>query len=138
MTTNYGLDLSSLDDVDETRVVSGVELVAQDALWRLKTPPAMGILEDDAPDYGMDLLEAIGSAEVKGDAASLPDRIRSELTEDPRILTVDATVVATTNGPVTEYAINIRCETADGPFELVGKVDDAGLDLAIKLLPGAA
>jgi len=136
MTTNFGLDLSSLDDVDETREVSGAELIAQDALWRLKTPRAMGILEGDAPDYGFDLLEAIGSAETDADAASLPDRIRGELIKDERILSVNATVIATVNGPSAVFDITIRCETADGPFELVGLATDASLDLAVKLLPG--
>ncbi len=136
MSSDFGTDLSSLDELDETREVSGVELVAQDAVWRLKTPRAMGILEGDAPDYGMDLLEALGSAETEADAASLPDRIAAELTKDTRILTVKATVIRTVEGPATLFDIRIRCETAEGPFELVGLVNDAGLDLAVKLLPG--
>ncbi len=136
MTTDFGLDLSSLDDVDETREVTGIELVAQDALWRLKSPRAMGILEGDAPDYGFDLLEAIGSAVTEEDAASLPDRIGAELTKDERILTVSATVARSTEGPSTAFAITIRCETAEGPFELVGLAGNEELDLAVKLLPG--
>jgi hypothetical protein len=134
--SEFGLDLSSLDDVDETREVSGVELVAQDAVWRLKTPRAMGILEADAPDYGFDLLEALGSAETAADAASLPERIRGELTKDERILTVEATVTALVDGPVTSYDIAIHCETAEGPFDLVGTASDGALELAAKLLPG--
>jgi len=136
MTTNFGTDLSSLDDLDETRVVSGLELVAQDAVWRLKTPRAMGILEGDAPDYGFDLLDAIGSAEVAGDTASLPERIRAELTKDERILSVTATVTRSTEGAVTTFDIVIRCETSEGPFELVGFAGDEELDLAVRLLPG--
>ncbi len=136
MTTDYGLDLSSLDDVDETREVGGLELVAQDAVWRLKTPRAMGILEGDAPDYGFDLLEALGSSETVTDAAALPDRIRAELTKDPRILSVNATVVRTLIGPGTAFDIRIPCDTPDGPFELVGLASDTALDLTIRLLPG--
>jgi hypothetical protein len=136
MTTEFGLDLSSFDDVDETREATGLELVGQDAVWRLKTPRANGILAADAPDYGLDLLEAIGSAETEADAASLPDRIRAELMKDERILSVEATVTRTVEGPATAYDIRIRCETNEGPFELVGRADDAGLDLAVKLLPG--
>lgn len=141
MTTNvdFGLDLSSgADDIDETRTVTGLELVAQDAIWRLQTPRGMGILEADAPDYGFDLLEAIGSAETDSDVASLPDKIEGELTDDPRILTCDATVTRTVKGPTVEYDIKIHCETADGPFDLVGTSDGATLDLASKLLPAAA
>jgi len=136
MTSTFGSDLSSLDDVDETRTVTGVELVAQDAVWRLKTPHEMGILVADAPGYGFDLLEAIGSAEVDGSFETLPDRIRSELTNDERILGVTTTIARTVVGPAVEYDIRIQCETAEGPFELVGTADSEGLELAVKLLPG--
>lgn len=136
--SEFGTDLSSLDDVDETREVTGVELVAQDAVWRLKTPRAMGILEADSPDYGLDLLEAIGSVETEGDSAALPERIRGELTKDERILTVDATVTRTVQGPATTYDIAIHCDTAEGPFDLVGTAADGRLDLAINLLPGGS
>ena len=110
MTTNFGTDLYSVDDVDPTRTVAGVELVAQDAYWRLKTPPAQGILEADAPDYGFDLEAAIGALDSDADAAALSDKIRSELTKDERILTVESTIVRTEqrNGAV-DYDIGIRC-----------------------------
>jgi len=137
MTTEFGLDLSSLEDVDETRTVTGVELIAEDSIWRLKTPRGMGILEGDAPEYGFDLLEALGSAETEADAAAIPERIRSELTKDERIHTVNATIVRTVEGPATSYDITIRCETAEGgTFELVGPASDESLDLAVHLLPG--
>lgn len=137
MTTNFGLDLSSLDDVDESRTVTGVELVAQDAFWRLRTPHGQGILEADAPDYGFDLEGAIGEADSPEHAASLPAKIEAELTNDPRITDVTAEVVRTvaTSGAVS-YDITIRCETAEGPFELVGHAGDDGFSLAVNLLPG--
>jgi hypothetical protein len=136
MTTNFGLDMSSAEDIDETRTVTGVELVAQDTFWRLQTPRGAGILEADAPNYGIDLLGIIGSVDTEADAASLPGRIQAQLTDDDRILTATVDVVRIVDGPRVEYDISIRCETAEGPFELVGKVDDEQLNLAIKLLPG--
>lgn len=132
----FGTDLSSLDDVDETRVVTGPELVAQDSVWRLKTPRAAGVLAADAPNYGMDLFEAIGSVETDSDAAALPDRIRAELLNDDRILTVVATVTRTVEGPAVAYDIHIRCDTAEGPFELVGLAGSESLNLAVRLIPG--
>lgn len=140
MSTTLGTDVYSLDDLDETRVASGVALVAQDAVWRLQTPRGMGILAEDAPDFGMDLLGAIGSVQSAADAASLPGQIRAELTKDDRILSVDATVTRTTDGPAAAYDIHIQCETAEGPFALVGNVtDDAdALNLGVDLLKGAA
>lgn len=138
MTTNYGLDMYSVDEIDETRTVTGVALVAQDSYWRLKTPPEQGILEEDAPGYGLDLEALIGAADTESDAAAIPDKIRAQLKQDPRIDTVDTTMARTvkSNGAV-EYDITIRCETTElGPFDLVGKAGDAGLNLAVKLLPG--
>lgn len=130
-----GSDVSSGDELDETRIVTGRELVAQDVRWRLMTPRAMGILAADAPDYGLDLLGLVGSAQTAADAAALPGMIRAELTKDDRIDVVDVKVARTVEGAATSYAIRIECETADGPFALVGSVADAALDLAIKLLP---
>jgi hypothetical protein len=136
---DFGTDLSSgAVDIDETRTVTGIELVAQDALWRLQTPRGMGILEEDAPDYGIDLLDAIGSVETDSDLAALPDKIEGELTEDPRILTCDAVITRTSSGPAVAYDIKITCETADGRFALVGTSDGVTLDLAVQLLPAAA
>ncbi len=138
MTSEFGIDLSSLDDVDDTREVTGVELVAQDCVWRLKTPRGMGILGADAPDYGLDLLEALGSVELDADAASLPERIRAELSKDDRLLeeTIVATVTRTVNGPAVAWDIRIRAETAEGPFELVGTSDGVDLNLGVRLLEG--
>lgn len=136
MTSNFGEDIYSLDEVDETRTVTGPALVAQDIYWRLQTPRSQGILEGDAPNYGIDLLELLGSAETEADAAALPGRIQTEIAEDERVLSSTVQVVRTVNGPAIEYDISIRCETAEGPFELVGKASDEGLDLAVKLLPG--
>ena len=134
--TNFGLDMSSADEIDETRTVTGVELVAQDAIWRLKTPRGMGILEEDAPNYGIDLLGMLGSVETEADAASLPGRIESTLTDDDRILSASVEVIRTVNGAAIEYDITIRCTTAEGPFALVGKANAEALELAVKLLPG--
>lgn len=136
MTTNFGLDMSSAEDIDETRTVTGVELVAQDTFWRLQTPRGAGILEADAPNYGIDLLGLIGSADTEADAASLPGRIQAQLTDDDRILSATVDVIRIVDGPRVEYDITIICQTAEGPFELVGKCNDEQLNLAIKLLPG--
>jgi hypothetical protein len=139
MTTNLGLDLYSVEDVDETRTVTGVDLVAQDAYWRLRTTPDQGIVVEDSPEgYGFDLEGVIGALDSEEDEAALPDKIRSELKKDERILSVESTISRSVakNGAV-DYDIAIKCETAEGPFELVGRAGDSGFNLAVKLLPGA-
>jgi hypothetical protein len=137
MTSNFGLDLSSLYDVDDTRTVTGVRLVAEDTYWRLVTPLAMGVLEADAPEYGLDLEGMIGAVDSPAQAASLPNKIETGLALDPRIGDVTVQVVRNLppSGAVT-YAITIRCETAEGDFELVGLAGAEGLHLDVKLLPG--
>jgi hypothetical protein len=133
----FGTDLYSVEDVDETRTVTGVALIAQDALWTLKTPTNQGVLEFDAPGYGLDLEGEIGNIDEAGtSAAALPDKIRSALKNDDRILEVETTVSRTVKGPAVEYEIIIRCETADGPFELVAVAGAEGFSLALHLLPG--
>lgn len=138
MTTDFGTDVYSVDDLDETRLLSGVALVAADALWILKTPQNSGVLQDDSPTYGFDLLEEIGKATTPAEMAALPDKIRNALKHDERIETVESTITRVDNGgPALAYDIQIRCTTAEGPFELVGLASDEKLDLAVKLLPGA-
>jgi len=138
MTTNFGSDLYSVEDLDESRTVSGVACVAQDAYWALKTPPNQGVDEFDAPGRGMDLEAEIGSIdETSGSgAASLPGKIRSALKDDERILDVVTKVDRVVRGALVEYDIRIQCETAEGPFALVAKVGDEGFSLAVTILPG--
>lgn len=137
--TDFGEDFSSAEDLVETRVVSGVELVAQDAIWTLQTPQNMGILEDDAAAYGLDLEDAIGSAVTPDLEAALPDKIRNALKNDSRIQSVESTITRVdTSGPGVGWSIAIHCVTAEGPFDLIGTADAEGLDLAIKLLPEKA
>lgn len=140
MTTSvdFGQELSSAEDLDETRTVSGVELVAQDARWILLTPQNSGILQEDAPAYGFDLGEEIGAAVTPSQMAALPDKIRNALTNDDRILSAETTITRVDDGgPAIAYDIAIHCTTAEGPFDLVGTAGAAGLELEIKLLPGA-
>jgi hypothetical protein len=135
--TDFGLDLSSLYDVDDSRTVTGVALVAEDAFWRLRTAPSQGILEGDAPEYGYDLEGAIGAIDEPSQAAGIEQKIEGQLGDDPRISEVTATIVRViaTTGAVS-YDIQIHCDTADGPFDIVGTADASGLSLAVKLLPG--
>lgn len=135
---DFGTDLSSDDDVDETREISGRELVAQDIKWRLQTPRSSGILEADAPAYGIDLLDLLGSVETDNDLASLPERITGEIEDDERISpgTTTVKVTRTIQGPAAAFDIKIHCETADGPFDLVGSVLNGEIKLSVELLQG--
>lgn len=134
--TTYGRDLYSLEDVDPDRVVSDVELVAQDAYWRLKTPRGAGILSKDAPNYGIDLLDWLGAEMTQAQLAAIPAIVRAELAKDERLLevTVQASYEGGPNGVLT---LTIDGDTAAGPFTLVVAVDELTVEL-LKLSTGGA
>ncbi len=73
---------------------------------------------EEEHNYGLDLTELIGSASTKADAAALPGRIRSELTKDDRIESVECTVIASRDGPGATFTITIVAKTSEGPFTL--------------------
>jgi hypothetical protein len=137
LVSTFGLDVWSREDADPTLVAIDLDLVGQDLFWRLQTPRGSGILATDAPEYGMDLLDAIGSANTAADAAALPGRIRSEATKDERINDCVVTVVSSTLGPVTTWTITIVATTDAGPFTLVLSANDVTVEL-ISLSTGAA
>jgi hypothetical protein len=90
---------------------------------------------DQAPEaeanYGLDLLEAIGSITTPSALAALPGQIQSELRKDERISEVIANVVETSVGPAKSkaWSITINAETAEGPFTLVIGVSDVTVEL---------
>lgn len=116
--TDFGRDLSCTTSLRTGRFVSGPRLVAEAAYRRLTTPRGMLRGGEEEANYGLDLTELVGSATGKEDAASLEGRIRNELVKDERIETVDVTVIASTKGPATSFAITVQAATADGPFTL--------------------
>ena len=86
-----------------------------------------GSPEED--NYGLDLLDLIGSADTDADQASLPGRIHAELTKDERIANVDVTVTKSTAGPASAFLITIEGDTADGPFTLVLLASEVTVEL---------
>jgi hypothetical protein len=128
-TTEFGRDLSCTDKLRTGRFATKARLVGEAAYRRLTTPRGSLRGGEEEQNYGLDLLELIGSASTKTDAASLPSRIRSELEKDERIETVEATVTRVQNGPATEFEIVIVATTSLGPFTLTLAVDDVTVSL---------
>lgn len=130
-------DVFCIDAVRSGRLARGLALVAQNAYHRLITPRGTLVGDDDDADYGTDILGVIGSTE---DATGiLSGLIRSELTKDERIHTVNATVVRSVenDGSVT-YAIDIVCTTNEGPFELAISASEELISLLKINFPEAA
>lgn len=119
------------------RMVSGPLLVAQACYRRLSTPRGLLVFwldpdeipnEDDA-NYGFDLLTEIGTAVTDNATAALPGRISSELLKDERLSDVTVNIVATKSGPTVSYNIDIRGDTASGPFSLVLSVSEVSVSI---------
>lgn len=112
--TDFGLDLDCADDLSaDMRTVSGVAGVAQAIYRRLTTPRGMVL---DALDYGYDVRSLLHKGQTPIQKAAIPGLIRSEILKDDRIASVEVEVTTFTNDTI---GLAIRCETAEGPFELV-------------------
>ncbi len=127
--TDFGRDMSCTTELRTGRFATGARLVGEACFRRLTTPRGMLRGGEEEANYGLDLTELIGSGNVKADAASLPGRIKSELKKDERVLTVDATVTVTTEGPATVFDIAIECDTDEGPFTLTLRASDVDVEL---------
>jgi len=119
MSTDYGREMSCTDSLRTGRFVTGTRLVAEACYRRLITPRGMLAGGEEEQNYGLDLTAIVGSANPTSIAASLPGRIRTELSKDERIATVSAAVLPVVSGPETTLQITIACvTTAEGPFTL--------------------
>lgn len=129
MTTEFGRDTSCMTELRSGRFVTGPRLVGEAAYRRLTTPRGMLRGGDEEANYGIDLLDMIGSVATKADASALGGRISAELGKDERIELVDTTVVATTDGPSTAFDITVQATTAEGPFTLQVRVSEVTIEL---------
>ncbi len=120
MSTDYGRDVSCTDSLKTGRFVTGARLVGEAAYRRLTTPRGMLRGGEEEQNYGLDLTELCGATNPDSAAAALPGRIRSELSKDERIASVDVDVLVSKSGPETTFTITIEAQTvAAGPFTLV-------------------
>ena len=127
--TYFGRDTSCTTELRTGRYAAGVRLVAESAYRRLTTPRGMLRGGADEAEYGIDLLDMIGSVSTAKDAAALPGRISSELTKDERIETATVTVLETTEGSLKSCQIAVECITAAGTFTLQVGVDEVTIEL---------
>lgn len=129
MADGFGRDISCLDTLRTGRFSSGVRLVAEACYRRLITPRGELRGGDEDGNYGLDLTAFVGAPNPASVAASLPGRIRSELSKDERVETVNATVTTSTNGPATTFLVAIDVTTSAGPFTLTLEASDVTIEL---------
>jgi phage baseplate assembly protein W len=113
--TDYGSDISTLPDLDETfSPISGRRAVAEAIARRLSTP--RGALPFH-PTYGLDLRQWLNARASDATAFALTANIEAECEADERVLRASAAVVF--EPATTSMRIAINLELADGPFKLV-------------------
>lgn len=129
-TTNFGTDTSCTNGLRTGRYVSGLRLVAEALYRRLRTP--RGTLQggEEEQNYGLDLLDLLGSiVDPNGSAAAaLPAQIQAECLKDERVTDVTATVAQVKNGTVVSWTVTIAVTTGAGPFTFVLGVSSVSVD----------
>lgn len=128
-TTDFGTDTSCTDSLRTGRFVSGVRLVAEALYRRLSTP--RGTLQggEEEANYGLDLVDLVGSVNTTLAQAALPGQIEAECLKDERVTSVTANVTSTQAGPVVSWKVSLDVETDVGPFTLVLGVSGVTVDL---------
>lgn len=116
--TDFGRDISCTDSIRTGRFATNLQLVGEACYRRLTTPRGMLRGGDDEAEYGLDLTELIGASNPDAIVVSLPARIRSELTKDPRVDAVAVDVVHVRSGASSAFTIAIDVTTGLGPFTL--------------------
>jgi phage baseplate assembly protein W len=125
--TPYGRDTYCTNRLRPGRVVEGVELVGQAIYRRLTT--RRGTLLDD-PNYGIHLLELLGSSVSEDMRASYPGRIRNECAKEPRVDSVTVTITENLEGAGLTWTVDLDVLTTEGDtFDLVLSVSDVTVDL---------
>jgi FAD synthase len=121
MATDYGTDLSCLDDfTEECADASGLNLLAEALVRRLITPRGMVI--DDA-DYGTDLRECIGLEQTSRNEARIVADVKAECEKDERVLSVTVEKLQLTVASRTLYLEIVVTPIEDEPFRLTLTVD---------------
>lgn len=128
-TIDYGTDLAGGLDLDPMMVERAPDdpvIVAEACIGRLDCPRG-GLLDD--PDYGYDICGELRRPMTAREVQAIPNRIRSELTKDDRIDTIESKVTLT---GLEQLDIEIKGTLVDGgEFALTGPVtrDDIRLEV---------
>jgi hypothetical protein len=118
MANNLGSDFYELFNLDPSMpVVTGIECVAQNVVRRLTTKA--GSLPWD-PTYGEDIGDLLGRTGFSPRIAE--NKIEQQCLLDERVEEATVTIVQSTNGE--RVTINVKCQTAIGPFSLTLAVAD--------------
>ena len=128
-TIDQATDTYCLTELIPGRMVTGLELVAQRSIRRLRTPAGKLRGNEEEADFGRDLCAYIGSTDASIVDAMLPSVVRNELKKDPAIEEVAVEASRTESAGEVSWSLSIVITTTTGEIELVGSVSDVALRL---------
>lgn len=118
MATDFGMAIDCTTSVGRRfAFASGLRNLGNSLVRRLITP--RGKLPWD-PDYGTDMRDFLHSGATPINRFTAARAAQDEVTKDERILSAIATAAYVGNGILR---IDLACQTADGPFQLILAVD---------------
>ncbi len=113
--TDFGTDIACMRDADSLFTsTSGVALVRQDAFHRITTDSVLGVGGDD---WGFDSRRLLGANTTTLKARQMT--LAAVIQRDPRVLTADVIITATSTNGIADVAIVANCTTAEGPFDII-------------------
>lgn len=120
--TDFGTDISCYDDADERlSTVSGIEVFRQ---WCYRAITTRRGTVPDAPDRFLDIGEELQGVTDDIQLALLQATISNEIESDEGERCLNCTTTITRDGE--DYIVRVEAETAEGPFALVVRADQAG------------
>lgn len=121
MTTSaptFGVDFRSAGALGGARtILSGVDVIAQDAAHRLTEDNVLGPNGDGS---GFDVRKLIGMYQPA--LTKLAPIVASALLRDDRVLTADVSLTSVDTNGLLDVLLVAKCMTAEGPFEIASLV----------------
>ncbi len=124
-----GVDTYCVDELKPGRMARGGQLLAHRLYHRLITTAGQLKGGDEEADFGCDLAGFIGSTDSRDLPSMLPVKVQNELLKDPTVESVKVTAVRTVSGGAVSWALTVKVQSSEGPFELLRSIDDVTVEL---------
>ncbi len=125
MASDYGIDVSCVDDIDPTfGLVRGPTAVAQ-ALARRFITPRGGLHYDGT--YGYDLRSHLNASVDAGDEFLMASAVEAQCEQDERVSSASASVAY--DAQTETLRVAIHADGDEGPFELVLRVSAVTVEI---------
>ena len=125
----FGIDIDVRSSLPPSfRLAGGFRNLANAIVRRLSTPAGWHAAAFDGdPDYGYDVLGKLNSAWTDVELEEVQANVRDQCQRDGRVRS--ATVAAAFSLATSTLDLDIELDTAAGPFRLVLRVSDVGIEM---------